>query len=65
MTLRHFQIFTAVVDEKTMHQAAETLYISQPSVSQAIRELEEYYGVALFERYKKRLILTAEGERLL
>ncbi|WP_026508137.1 LysR family transcriptional regulator [Butyrivibrio sp. MC2013] len=65
MTLRHFQIFAAVVDGKTMHKAAEMLYISQPSVSQAVRELEEHYGVRLFERYKKKLILTPDGERLL
>lgn len=65
MTIRHFQIFTAVVDCKTMHKAAESLYISQPSVSQAIKELENHYQVTLFERYKKRLILTADGEKLL
>lgn len=65
MTIRHFQIFTAVVDYKTMHQAAEALYISQPGVSQAIKELENYYQVTLFERYRKKLILTREGEVLL
>lgn len=65
MTLRHFQIFAAVVDNKTMHLAAENLYISQPGVSQAIRELEKHYQVTLFERFKKKLILTAEGEKLL
>lgn len=65
MTIRHFQIFAAVVDNKTMHQAAESLYISQPSVSQAIRELEKHYQVKLFERYKRKLILTSDGEKLL
>ena len=65
MTIRHFQIFTEVVDSKTMHQAAEHLYISQPSVSQAIKELENHYQVTLFERYKKKLILTQAGEKLL
>lgn len=65
MTLRHFRIFTAVVDCRTMHQAAESLYLSQPGISQAIRELENHYQVRLFERYKKKLILTADGEKLL
>lgn len=65
MTIRHFQIFTAVVDCKTMHRAAEALFLSQPGISQAIKELENYYQVTLFERYKKKLILTPEGERLL
>lgn len=48
-----------------MHQAAKELYLSQPSISQAIGELERYYQVKLFERYKKKLILTPEGEKLL
>ncbi|MDO4333799.1 MAG: LysR family transcriptional regulator [Eubacteriales bacterium] len=65
MTIRHFQIFTAVVDCRTMHQAAKELYLSQPNISQAIGELERHYQVKLFERYKKKLILTPEGERLL
>lgn len=65
MTIRHFQIFTAVVDCQTMHQAAKALYLSQPSISQAVGELERHYRVKLFERYKKRLILTPEGEKLL
>ena len=65
MTLRHLRIFTAVVDCRTMHQAAESLYLSQPGISQAIRELENHYQVRLFERYKKKLILTADGEKLL
>lgn len=47
-----------------MTQAAEKLFISQPSVSQAIKELESYYDVKLFERYPKKLYPTAEGELL-
>ena len=44
-----------------MRKAAELLYISQPSVSQAIRELEEYYNVKLFERISQKLHITSEG----
>ncbi|MCL4527902.1 MAG: LysR substrate-binding domain-containing protein [Chloroflexi bacterium] len=47
-----------------MTRAAKALYLSQPSVSQAIAELETYYGVKLFERLNHRLYLTAAGERL-
>lgn len=65
MTIRHFRIFAAVVDWGTMHRAAEALYISQPGVSQAVKELENAYQVKLFERYRKKLILTPEGEKLL
>lgn len=45
--------------------AAKKLYLSQPSVSQAIKELEAYYNVKLFERLNHRLYLTTAGERLL
>ena len=64
MTLRHFQIFLCVCDEDGMTRAAEKLHISQPSVSQAIRELEEHYGTRLFERLGQTLFLTAAGEGL-
>ena len=64
MTLRHLQIFAEVAECKKMSEAAAKLYISQPTVSQAIRELEEYYGVLLFERLNKRLVITMAGERL-
>ncbi|MDD3369005.1 MAG: LysR family transcriptional regulator [Lachnospiraceae bacterium] len=65
MTLRHLQIFVAVAEEKTMHAAAKKLYISQPSVSQAIAELENHYDVLLFERISKRLFITDAGKALL
>ena len=50
MTIRHLKIFLAVADSGTMSQAARRLYITQPSVSQAVRELEEHYHTQLFER---------------
>ncbi len=65
MTLRHFQIFLQVCDEGGMTRAAEKIHISQPSVSQAIKELEEHYGVRLFERLGKQLYLTAAGKELI
>ena len=55
MTLRHLMIFTAVVDEGGMNKAAKTLHLSQPNISQAIAELEQHYGVKLFERLSQRL----------
>jgi LysR family transcriptional regulator, transcriptional activator of the cysJI operon len=62
MTFRHFGIFVAVCETGSMTKAAQRLSISQPSVSQAVRELEEGYGIALFERLGKRLIVTEAGE---
>lgn len=65
MTLRHFKIFVAVCDTMNMTTAAETLFISQPAVSQAIAELENHYGVRLFERLSRKLYLTQAGRKLL
>ena len=65
MTLRHFQIFLQVCDAEGMTRAAEKMHISQPSVSQAIREMEEHYQTRLFERLGKRLFLTAAGQELI
>ena len=65
MTLRHLRIFVAVADSGKMCAAAEKLHISQPSVSQAIRELEEYYHIKLFERLSRRIYITESGKELL
>lgn len=62
MTLRHLKIFLTVCDEKTMKKAAEVLHISQPSISQAIQELEKHYNIKLFERIAKRIYLTEIGK---
>lgn len=65
MTIRHLKIFIEVVDSGKMSAAATRLFISQPTVSQAIRELEEHYGGLLFERLSKKLYITEKGKRLL
>ncbi len=65
MTLRHFKIFIEVCETMNMTQAAERLFISQSAVSQAISDLEIYYGTKLFERLSKRIYLTNAGEKLL
>ena len=65
MTLRHIEIFSVVCQEGSITRAAERLHISQPTVSVAIREMEEYYGVKLFDRISKKLFLTEAGNRVL
>ena len=65
MNIRHLKIFITVADCGKMSTAAEKLFISQPSVSQAIREIEDYYGIKLFERLSKKLYITKSGEMLL
>lgn len=65
MTIRHLKIFMTVADEGGMSLAAKKLHISQPSVSQAVCELEKYYGIKLFERLSQKIYLTKEGELML
>lgn len=56
--------FVAVVDHGGITKAAQSLYISQPSLSQAIRTLEKKLGVTLFDRTGRRLELTDDGRKL-
>lgn len=65
MTIRHLKIFIAVAETGSMSKAAQKLFLSQPTVSQAIRELEEHYEVRLFERLSRRLHITPAGQELL
>lgn len=65
MTIRHLKVFIAVAESGKMNIAAKNLYLSQPTVSQVIKELEEHYGVLLFERLSKRLYITEAGKRML
>ena len=62
MKLSQMEYFQEVCRCGNVTRAAENLHISQPSISIAIRELEEQFGVSLFYRRNKRLILTKEGE---
>ena len=62
MTIRHLKIFIAVAETGLMSAAANRLYLTQPTVSQAIRDLEDHYHVQLFERLHKKLYITKEGE---
>ena len=64
MTLRHLKILVAVCQENSITKAAEKLYMSQPSVSIAVRELEKYYNQPIFERIYRKLHITPFGTEL-
>lgn len=64
MTIRHLRIFIEVARTGKMSLAAQRLFISQPTVSQAIRELEDHYSQKLFERLSKKLYITSFGKEL-
>src|SRR5260370_3021099 len=63
--LRHLRYFVAVADAGTFTQAAERIYIAQPTLSQQIRRLEEMVGTPLFRRRREGLRLTEAGMVLL
>lgn len=62
MTLRHLKIFIAVCENKSTVATANKLHIAQPSISFAIKEIETHYGIKLFDRISRKLILTEEGK---
>lgn len=61
MTLRHLEIFMSVYHQKSITKAANELHISQPSVSLAIKELEEKYQTILFDRMNRQIYPTEKA----
>src|SRR5690625_51491 len=64
MYLDLYHVFYVTAQEKTFSQAAKKLYITQPSVSYSIKQLEERIGVQLFHRTSKGVTITNEGKTL-
>jgi DNA-binding transcriptional LysR family regulator len=62
MELRHLRYFTAVVQWKGYREASRHLYVSQPSISQAVSDLENELGIKLFSREGRTARLTSEGQ---
>jgi DNA-binding transcriptional LysR family regulator len=65
MNLNQLRVFHVAARLKSFTRAAEKLYLTQPGISKHIRQLEEYYGVKLFDRIGKKVLLTQAGEILL
>lgn len=65
MTIRHLELFCAVCEAGGVSAAARELGVSQPSVSQAVRDLELWFSTALFDRDGRRMRLTEQGRLLL
>lgn len=62
MTLNQLRYFCTASRCHSITKAAEELYVTQPTVSVAIRDLEIEFGISLFYRKGNQLILTQEGE---
>ncbi len=64
MTLQELRYIVAVANTKHFGRAAESCYISQPSLSIAIQKLEDELGVQIFERYKSKVLVTSIGGQI-
>lgn len=62
MNLLHMKYAVEIAKTKSINKAAEILYVGQPTLSRAIKELETSLGVTVFERSAKGMFLTPEGE---
>jgi DNA-binding transcriptional LysR family regulator len=62
MELRHLRYFTAVVECQGYRGASRRLHIAQPSISQAVSDLEDELGLKLFSRTGRNATVTPEGE---
>ena len=65
MTLNQIHYFLILAKTQNMHQAAQILFLSQPSLSAALQKLERELDVRLFDRVGHRIRLTAEGQQFL
>lgn len=64
VTLRQLRFLTAVADSLNFSRAAEACFVTQPTLSAGIKELEDRLGVTLIERTKRSVLLTPLGEEI-
>ena len=65
MTLTQLQYAVTIAKTKSMNQAANELFVSQPALSGAMKELEDELGTQLFIRNNRGIVITTEGEEFL
>ena len=61
MEFRLLQYFLAIAREETILKAAESLNVTQPTLSRQMKELEDHLGKQLFIRGNRKITLTEEG----
>ncbi|MCI8963791.1 MAG: LysR family transcriptional regulator [Eubacterium sp.] len=65
MTLTQLRYVIEVANSSSMNEAARNLFISQPSLSSSVKDLEEEVGVELFKRTNRGISMTPEGEEFI
>ena len=65
MTLQQLQQIITIADSGSMNEAAKKMFISQPSLSAAVKELEKEIGISIFVRSNRGIVITPEGEEFL
>lgn len=65
MTLQQIRYAITIANTHSMNEAAKQLFISQPSLSSAIKDLEEEVHIRIFKRNRKGVVVTSEGEEFL
>src|SRR5271167_5106182 len=65
INLNQLRIFQAVAQARSFTRAADAVHLTQPGVSKHIKQMEEYFGIPLFDRLGKKVALTQAGEMLL
>ena len=65
MEIRVLRYFIAVANERNISKAAESLHLTQPTLSRQLKELEERLETTLFIRGNREIILTESGHYLL
>ena len=65
MNILHLKYAVEIAQTKSISKAAENLYMGQPNLSRAIKELEESLGITIFKRTSKGITITPDGEEFL
>ena len=64
LSIRQLQYVVAVADELGFHRAAERCHVSQPTLSAQVAQIEQVLGITIFERDKRRVLVTEQGEEI-
>lgn len=65
MTLTQLRYVIAIAEEHSVNEAAKALYVAQPSLSAALKDIEEELGISIFRRTNRGMLLTQEGEEFI